>query len=308
MKVKIIGLILFSLLLLGCTSQVDNTSDSNKTVGLDTNDANIVSNDLNRPNENGLIFCQRSQENKFYYEEKYYTDDMIPGVTTQNYQKQTLSELKYFEKLKDDPNGVGTWGVATKDEFIVYSNADGECTAMSYDSTYNPFLMEQPIYYLIQFSGETKQIGGSEIGWKLKQSEDLSEGLDTTIVTLGDYISQEYCIPLVFDVNSFDFASHAEKVSFTKDFPDSVFDIPLECQNAPVTHISNLGGGVIEDSFEEDSDINYSSDGNLCIEQCEEMRIICEAKGQEVTSDGTGCYDPNIEDYQRHCEYVCWGS
>jgi hypothetical protein len=301
-----IALLLFTLLM-GCTVESNKDSnDLNKTL----TDANVA--DSNSPNQNSLIFCQMPEVFKMYYEEKYYSKEGVLGVTVQNYLKQTLDTHYAVDRVSDLPFGVGTWGVATKDNYIVYSNVDGPCTAMRYDSTFNPFLMKEPIYYLIQFTQENKQIGGSEIGWKLKQPENLGEGFDTEIVTLADYISKEYCLPLIQDTNMGDYADHAEKVNFTRDFPDSIFDLPLECKNAPVTNVSISGGGVIGDSFEEDfeedSDINYSSDSNPCIKQCEEMRTICEAKGLEVTSNGLDCYDPNTEDYQRNCEYVCWSN
>lgn len=316
MKIKVIALIFFGLILFGCITQ-DNPTDLNSSLKNDLIDSNIPF------NEEG-IFCQMNEEYKFYYEENYYSIDLIPGVTTQFYQKQTLSELKYFEKLKDDPGGVGTWGVATKNDFVVYSNADGECVAMRHGASVNPFLMKEPIYYDVNFTGELKQIGGSEFGWKLRQRENLGEDFDTEIITLSDYISKEYCIPLVQDINSFDYSSHSEKVNFTRIFDESVFEIPVECKNAPMIDLTNIDynyrgqdyykyndGEHSESSYDEGTQEGYDIDDGYsdeCIAQCEKMREICQVDGLEVTPDGQGCYDPSTQNYQRNCEYVCWSN
>jgi hypothetical protein len=247
MKLKIIILLVFAFFLFGCT--VENNSsligDNSSLIGDNSslNDENSLSNEENliEPNPPILdesIFCKMPQEHKFYYEENYYAGDMVPGVTMQRYQKQTTSSYMYFEKLMDAPDGVGTWGIATKDEFIVYSNSDGECFAMKHTQNNNPFLMEEPIYYSNEFTGETKKIGESELGWKLKQNENLGEKVGTEIVTLADYISEEYCVPLVQEVNSLDFASYSEKVNFTRTFSDNVFEIPKECETAPIIDLN----------------------------------------------------------------------
>ena len=244
MKSKIIGVVLvllFALTLFGCTQNTTTipVSDVNNTIIVDTNSDSSL-NDLN-PNSTNLsegLFCQTPETFKFSYDEKYYTKEGEQGVTMKRYFKQTPGNYYYYERLSTLSEGVGTWNVATPEEYMVYSNADGECVAMKQPIWGNPFSREAAAYYSDQFTGELKQIGGSEIGWKLIQTQNLDELVGSEIVTIADYISKEYCLPLTQDINSLDFVSHSEKVNFSKEFSDSLFEVPQECLNASVVDLT----------------------------------------------------------------------
>ncbi len=192
------------------------------------------------PAAGGPVFCQMPRVFKLAYDENYYAKDGSAGVTMKRFIKQTLSAHYYRERLSTLPEDVGTWSVSTKDSFIVYSTVEGGCTAVRHDpSRYNPFLMDSPVYYTGQFTGETKIIGNSATGYKLNQAKDLGKKVDAEIITLADYIDKDYCVPLTQDVNSSDYASHSEKVNLTSDFPDTVFRLPLECKYAPIIGSDN---------------------------------------------------------------------
>lgn len=62
------------------------------------------------------------------------------------------------------------------------------------------------------------------------------------------------------------------------------------------------------------ADDNDSTEGDSCTNQCKEMREVCQQTGQDVTSDGQGCYTPcdpesvgggRVCPYERRCELVC---
>ncbi len=232
MKGKLLGLILVLLLLFGCTVEGGDSSAN------DSNKLNVDSNlSVAKPSQNGAIFCELPKLFKMSYDEKYYTKDGVEGVVMKRYINQTNDTHYYYERLDTLPQGVGTWTIASDTSFMVYSNTEGECTAVKHNALadYNPFTQPQPIYYETQFTGETKQIGGSAIGYKLKQTENLGDSVGSEMVTLADYINKEYCIPLTQDINSDEYVSHSEKINLTREFSDNIFELPLECKNATVT-------------------------------------------------------------------------
>jgi len=172
----------------------------------------------------GDVFCQTSQQFRMAYDENMWLENRTINVTMKRYFKQTADAHYYRERLATVPEGTGLWSVATKDSYIVYSNSDGLCTRSDHSKDpINPFLRPMPVFAKCELSGETKQFG-NDIGYRLKQKRVLGEQIKTEF----DYVNKDYCIPMVQEVDG-GRGQYSEKVNFTRDFPDTVFEIPAEC-------------------------------------------------------------------------------
>lgn|GEM_PF-6463473 len=94
----------------------------------------------------------------------------------------------------------------------------------------NPFTEGPVIYYLDEFTGETKLIQNSVTGWKMNINNNLAEELNTKIVSVGDYINKEYCIPLTQEIVGSEYFNYSEKTNFSRDFPSELLDLPIQCR------------------------------------------------------------------------------
>lgn len=170
------------------------------------------------------VFCQTPQQFRMAYDENMWLENRTINVTMKRYFKQTADAHYYRERLSTVPEGVGLWSVATKDSYIVYSNADGSCVRIDHSKNpLNPFLQAMPMFAKSELSGETKQFG-NDVGHRLKQKRVMGEQIKTEM----DYVNKDYCIPMVQEVDG-GRGQYSEKVNFTRDFPDTVFEIPAEC-------------------------------------------------------------------------------
>jgi len=258
--------IILIFLFLGCTIHLDSNTQKNQinTPENDpTNNQQIKDNDnpqedqINTPendptnnqqikDNDGVgegVFCKMPNEFKFAFDEKYYLDgsETNPGIVTKRFFKKTNDSYSVYNRESNIQEGFGNWTIVSRSEYLVYDYYGNTCIA----SRMNPeeissFLDEEIIYFEDQFTGESKEIGGSEIGWKLKLEDSLEITSIQNNTTIADYISKEYCFPLTQDVNLPFGKLYSEKINFTRDFSDNVFDLPIDCNDVIIQdHFTN---------------------------------------------------------------------